>query len=135
MHEDEICRILIEATIKKAAEDYFDLLAGFLRPTRDCNIKELEYFFQSKYFATLTRLKPEYIMERIQEEAAKMVLEYTIVKEKGSSHYHVCRVGEEKTPLTGTYPTKKKALHKAAEMQGIDLKRYLQIRRRDGVNE
>lgn len=62
-----------------------------------------------------------------------MVLEYTVSKEKGSSQYYVCRVGEEKTPLTSRYTTKKKALHKAAEMQGLEYKQYMRIRRRDGV--
>lgn len=62
-----------------------------------------------------------------------MVLEYTVAKDKGSSRYYVCRVGEEKTPLTKRYTTKKKALHKAADMQGIDYKTYMKIRRRDGV--
>ena len=64
-----------------------------------------------------------------------MVLEYTVSKEKGSNRYYVCRVGEENVPLTQRYTTKKKALHKAAEMQGIDYKRYMQIRRRDGIND
>ena len=62
-----------------------------------------------------------------------MVLEYTVAKEKGSSQYSVCRVGEEKTSLTCHYATKKKALHVAAEMQGVDYKLYMQIRRKDGV--
>lgn len=126
---------LIEAIIKRAAQDYFDLLAGFILPTTDCNIAEIEAFFHSDYYASMTRLDPDYIMERIKEEAAKMVLEYTVAKEKGSSQYYVCRVGEERTPLTRRYTTKKKALHKAAEMQGLDYKLYMQIRRRDCVKE
>ena len=62
-----------------------------------------------------------------------MVLIYTVGKEKGSNRYFVCRVGES-TPLTQTYTTKKKALHKAAEMQDMDYKTYMKIRRRDGVD-
>lgn len=62
-----------------------------------------------------------------------MVLEYTVSKEKGSSQYFVCRVGDN-TPLTRYYSTKKKALHKAAEMQGLEYKLYMKIRRRDGVD-
>lgn len=61
------------------------------------------------------------------------MLEYTVSKEKGSNQYYVCRVGEEKIPLTRRYTTKKKALHKAAEMQGLEYKQYMRIRRRDGV--
>ena len=123
--------LLIEAIIKRAAWDYFDLLAGFVLPTNDCNIPEIEAFFHSQYYAAMTRVNPDYILDKIKEEAAKMVLEYTAVKEKGSSQYYVCRVGEEKTPLSRRYSTKKKALHKAAEMQGIDYDLYMKIRRRD----
>jgi hypothetical protein len=81
----------------------------------------------------MTRVDPDLILNRIKEEAAKMVLEYTVAKEKGSSQYYVCRVGEEKTPLSRRYTTKKKALHKAAEMQGVTYDLYMKIRRRDGV--
>lgn len=49
-----------------------------------------------------------------------MVLIYTVGKEKGSNRYYVCRVGEENVPLTKRYTTKKKALHKAAEMKVIE---------------
>ena len=125
--------LLIEAIIKRAAQDYFDLLAGFILPTNDCNIAEIEAFFHSQYYAAMTRVNPDYILDRIKEEAAKMVLEYTVAKEKGSSQYYVCRVGEEKTPLSSRYSTKKKALHKAAEMQGVDYELYMKLRRRDCV--
>lgn len=124
---------LTNAIIKRAAIDYFNLLAGFMEPQSDCNIPEIEAFFRSDYYGTMTTLDAEYLIRRLKEGAAKMVLEYTVSKEKGSSQYYVCRVGEEKTPLTRRYTTKKKALHKAAEMQGIDYKDYMRIRRRDGV--
>lgn len=62
-----------------------------------------------------------------------MVLIYTVAKEKGSSRYYVCKV-DDPTPLTPAYSTKKKALHKAAEMQDLDYKMYMKIRRRDGVD-
>lgn len=126
---------LIEAIIKQAAEDYFELLAGFIVPTNDCNLAEIEAFFNSMYYAAMTRIDPDYLMDKIKEEASKMVLEYTVSKEKGSSQYYVCRVGEEKTPLTPRFTTKKKALHKAAEMQGIAYELYMKIRRRDCVTE
>lgn len=126
-------QLLSNAIIKQAVEDYFNLLAGFVPPRNDCNLNEIEAFFRSDFYDSLTTLDAEYLMQRIKEEAAKMVLEYTVSKEKGSSQYFVCRVGEEKTPLTRRYTTKKKALHKAAEMQGIEYKQYMSIRRRDGV--
>ena len=125
---------LTNAIIERAAIDYFELLASFVPPPRsNCNINEIEKFFRSSYYESMTTLDADYLMQRIKEEAAKMVLEYTVSKEKGSSQYYVCRVGEEKTPLTRRYTTKKKALHKAAEMQGIEYKNYMRIRRRDGV--
>lgn len=58
-------------------------------------------------------------------------MEYTVTKEKGSNRYYVCRVGEGKIPLTPRFTTKKKALHKAAQMEGVEYKRYMQIRRRE----
>lgn len=124
---------LSNAIVERAAIDYFELLAGFVPPRSNCNIHEIEKFFHSDYYETLTELNADYLMQRIKEEAAKMVLEYTVSKEKGSSQYYVCRVGDEKTPLSRRYTTKKKALHKAAEMQGIEYKNYMRIRRRDGV--
>ena len=124
---------LTNAIIERAAIDYFNLLAGFIPPQSDCNINEIEAFFRSDFYASMTTLDADYLMSRIKEEAAKMVLKYTVSKEKGSSQYYVCRVGEENVPLTRRYTTKKKALHKAAEMQGIEYKQYMRIRRRDGV--
>lgn len=129
MYPDALCK----AVIVKAAEDYFNLLAGFIPPRNDCNINEIETFFHSDLYGLMTGVSGDYLMRKIKEEAAKMVLEYTVSKEKGSSQYYVCRVGEEKTPLTRRYTTKKKALHKAAEMQGIEYKLYMSIRKRDGV--
>lgn len=61
-----------------------------------------------------------------------MVLEYTVSKQKGSSMYYVHRTGETER-LSPLFPTKKKALHEAAEMQGIEYTRYMKIRRRDGA--
>lgn len=61
-------------------------------------------------------------------------MEYTIMKEKGSSRYFVCRVGDSK-PIPGTYGNKKRALHKAANMNGMDYKEFMKIRRKDGAEE
>ena len=124
---------LTNAIIAKAADDYFNLLAGFIRPRSNCNVIEIEEFFRSDFYGLMTKVDGEHLMRKIREEASKMVLEYTVSKEKGSRQYYVCRVGEEKTPLTRRYTTKKKALHKAAEMQGLAYKQYMRIRRRDGV--
>lgn len=97
------------------------------------NRESLERFFRSSWYALLTNVNPEYLMRKLKEEAAKMVLEYTVSKERGNSMYYVHKVGE-KERLSKLYTTKKKALHKAAEMQGLKYKQYMKIRRRDGVD-
>lgn len=40
MYPDALCK----AVIVKAAEDYFNLLAGFIPPRNDCNTSEIEAF-------------------------------------------------------------------------------------------
>lgn len=131
-------QLLANAIVEQAAEDYFNLLSNFptIPDTRSVkpNKRELERFFNSDYYGILTEVSPEYLMRKLKEKAKTMVLIYTVDKEKGSSRYFVCRVGDN-TPLTQTYTTKKKALHKAAEMQDMDYKTYMKIRRRDGVDD
>mgnify|MGYP000852214414 CR=1 FL=1 len=61
------------------------------------------------------------------------MLEYTVGKEKGSSRYFVCRAGDN-TPLTHLYSTKKKALHAAANFEGMDYKEYMKIYRKEGAD-
>ena len=60
------------------------------------------------------------------------MLEYTVSKQKGSRMYYVHRVGDTER-LSQLYPAKKKVLHKAADMQGIEYTRYMKIHRRDGA--
>lgn len=122
------------AIVEQAVEDYFSLLAGFILPKADCNETELKNFFYSTWFKELCDLNPDFIINGIKERAKKMVLKYTICKEKGSSRYFVHAV-DDKTPIPGTYGNKKQALHKAADLNGIDYKDYMRVRRRDGVKE
>ena len=124
---------LVEAVVEQAARDYFDLKAGFVKPVKYNTVRGLERFFRSGYFHGMTQLDPDYLMKKLKEEAARMVLEYTVAKEKGSHNYYVHRVGDEKTRLTEFYATKKKALHKAAEMQNTEYVTYMRIRRREGL--
>ncbi len=121
---------LANAVVKQAAIDYFDICAGF---DKRHSKESLEDFFHSEWFSILTDMDPEYLIAKIKERADSMVLIYTVAKERGSSRYYVCKVGE-KTPLTRTFTTKKKALHKAAEMQDLTYTDYMRIRRRDGVD-
>ena len=130
-------QLLANAIVEQAADDYFNILAGFgISPPDNSNKttkKSLEQFFNSPWYDLLTDVDKEYLMRKLKEKADTMVLIYTVGKEKGSNRYFVCRVGES-TPLTKTYTTKKKALHKAAEMQDMPYKMYMKIRRRDGVD-
>jgi hypothetical protein len=57
-------------------------------------------------------------------------MEYTISKEKGSSRYYVHLEGD-KTPIPGTYGTKKQALHKAAFFNGMGYKEYMKVRKQN----
>lgn len=59
------------------------------------------------------------------------MLEYTVSKEKGSNQYYVCRVCEEKTPLSKRYTDKKKALKAAAGFEGMAYKKYMKIYRKE----
>lgn len=130
------CQALANAIVAQAADDYFNIIAGFPitpPPDKEVTKESLEKFFDSPWYDLLTDVDKEYLMRKLKEKADTMVLIYTVGKEKGSSRYFVCRVGES-TPLTQSYTTKKKALHKAAEMQELDYKTYMKIRRRDGVD-
>lgn len=62
-----------------------------------------------------------------------MVMKYEVHKEHGSSRWYVTEVGC-KEPIPGTYGTKKRALHTAAKMNGLDYKDYMRVCRRDGMN-
>lgn len=124
--------LLRYAIVEQEINDYFDLLARFEVPTQDNNITLSEKFFRSQWFTCLCDLDPEYVMETVRKKAKTMVLRYSIAKEKGSSNYYVFAIGD-KTPIAGTRSNKRKALRKAAELNGLDYKDYMRVRRREGV--
>ncbi len=126
--------LLRYAIVEQEINDYFDLLARFEVPTVDRNITLSEKFFRSQWFTCLCDLDPEYVMETVRRKAKTMVLKYSIAKEKGSSNYYVYAIGD-KTPIAGTRSNKRKALRKAAELNGLDYKDYMRVRRREGVTE
>lgn len=119
--------------IEQAINDYFDLLAGFKKPTANCNVNELKRFFHSQWFYSLCNIDSEYIMNTLERKAKTMVMKYEVHKEHGSCRWYVTEVGC-KEPIPGTYGTKKRALHTAAKMNGLDYKDYMRVRRRDGMN-
>ena len=81
--------------VEQAVDDYLSLLAGFIVPTTNCNLAELERFFYSDWFSVLCKLEPEFIIENLKRKAKKMILKYTVSKQKGSSRYYVHEVGRK----------------------------------------
>lgn len=63
-----------------------------------------------------------------------MELKYTVSKEKGGQYY-VHFVGNPNIPLAGSYGDKKKALHFAANAQGITYKEYMKLRKKEESND
>ena len=91
-------------------------------------LNELQELYNGKSIAEDGAFALE-VMQHIND----MVMKYEVHKEHGSSRWYVTEVGC-KEPIPGTYGTKKRALHTAAKMNGLDYKDYMRIRRRDGMN-
>lgn len=127
-------KISDSGVVEQAVDDYLSL-AGRVH----CSNYELQPgqnwngFFYSDWFSVLCKLEPEFIIENLKRKAKKMILKYTVSKQKGSSRYYVHEVGS-KEPIPGTLGTKKQALHRAAKMNDLDYKDYMRVRRRDGVS-
>ena len=72
MHEN--WEMLAHAVILKAVEDYRAARKRLGRTSDpkgvQATIRELEGFFRSSYFSQLTDLDPEYLIEKLKEEAA-----------------------------------------------------------------
>ncbi len=60
---------------------------------------------------------------------------YTVSKERGSSRWYVHLTGDPKTPVPGSFGNKKRALHIAANSEGMNYKEYMALRRKEGRNE
>ena len=61
---------LANAIVVQACNDYRAALGGTgydYKPASAC-LKELEKFFRSSYYRMLTKVKGEYLMERLKEE-------------------------------------------------------------------
>ena len=65
------CMRLIEAIVRRAAEDY--LAAARRLPDRKAaaRVRETAAFFRSAYFSRLTGVQGEHILREIQKEAEK----------------------------------------------------------------
>ena len=119
--------------VQQAVDDYHSILAAIIAPTTNCNLAEQQRTCYTDWFSVLCKLEPEFIIENLKRKAKKMILKYTVSKQKGSSRYYVHEVGS-KEPIPGTLGTKKQALHRAAKMNDLDNKDYMRDRRRDGVS-
>lgn len=132
-------QLLANAIVEQAADDYFNLVAGFVKTIdeqdRKAQIDSLRKFFLSDWYSLLANVDDgAYLMRKLNEKAKTMVIVYTVAHEKGSSLWYVCKPGEENVPLSPRWKTKKRALRKAAEMQGLDLRDYMRVRKRDGID-
>ena len=131
-------QLLANAIVEQAADDYFNLVAGFTKTEdeedRKAQIDSLRKFFLSGWYSLLTKVDGAYLMRKLNEKAETMVIVYTVTHEKGSSLWYVCKPGEEDIPLSRRWKSKKRALRKAAEMQNIDLRDYMRVRKRDGID-
>ena len=71
MHSIELAyRNLANAIILQAVDDYRDALNGisYHRHPPESVIKEIENFFKSDYFHLLTKVKGEYLLDRLKQE-------------------------------------------------------------------
>lgn len=69
---------LANAIVIQACEDYKRAYACYLRrgdisTKRDPVLSELEYFFRSAWYKTLTEVDGEYLIERLRNEVEKMM--------------------------------------------------------------
>jgi hypothetical protein len=71
MHSEETAyRNLANAIILQAVKDYRDALNGisYDHHSPEKIIKDIEKFFHSSYFEVLTKVKGEYILDRLKQE-------------------------------------------------------------------
>lgn len=123
--------LLAEAIIQTAASDYFEILVNIRDETEQCNQAELEEFFRSTYFAYMTKIDPELLMEGIKKRAAEFEMRYSVTHIKGTRLWYVCRAGDRgRRPVSPFYTGKKQALEKAAEMEGLTYQKYMLLRGR-----
>ncbi len=68
---DEGCRLLIEAVVRRAAEDYLHAARRRRNRKGAARLRETTAFFLSDYFIRLTGAKGGLILEKLKEEAVK----------------------------------------------------------------
>ena len=84
--------LLAEAIIQRAIEDYYNLKATSMLESCDCNIEELEEFFRSDYFAAISPLDAEYILDAIKRRTANA---RPVVRAKSGRIYYVYELNDD----------------------------------------
>lgn len=125
--------LLARAILERAAEDYIDLTAGFVEPTIDCNLTEIDEFVHSEFFGTLTKVDPDYFIRLLKEKASAMVATHTVGRDKNGRGWFVRPIGKPRPDRVVLYPTQKQALFEAARLSGLTFRELMKIRKRDGV--
>ena len=65
---DSGCMLLIEAIVRRAAEDYLNALRRLPNRKAAARIREITAFFRSDYFSRLTGVQGENLLRRIRKE-------------------------------------------------------------------
>lgn len=68
---DSGCMLLIEAVVRRAAEDYFAACSRMPDRRAAARIREVSAFFRSEYFSRLTGVQGESLLQKIRKEAEK----------------------------------------------------------------
>ncbi len=121
------------AIVSQAVDDYFSLLSMLASPTVNRNIFMLEDFFHSGWFALLCDLDGDVLMEKIQKKAKNMKVKYLVSRLPDGTRYYVHKAQEPNIPIPDSYGRREHCLQLAAKMNGLDVKSYMRMLRRDGI--
>ena len=68
---DSGCMLLIEAIVRRAAEDYLNALRHLPNRRAAARVREITAFFRSGYFSRLTGVQGENLLRRIRKEGVR----------------------------------------------------------------
>lgn len=124
------------AIVQRACEDYLMILTDTVpvgHTYAEYNSREIMKFFRSDYYKFLCNIDYHYLVTKIRKYADKMDrVVWTPVKE--GRRWCLAKVKEPEVKHSEVFDTKHEAMYKAADLQGISLRWYLKIRRRDGIS-
>lgn len=127
---DEAYEDLANAIVVRAIDDYKEVLMGISNKNsrKYCSKEKLMRFFTSTWFEELCAIDSESFLDQIGRLMEVYKFAYDVVKEHGGTRYYVVTV-EDSMTVDGPFRSKSKALHRAAELQGIDYTEYSKLRR------